>query len=419
MQITFSKKQADVITAPFTHTLEVNEGTPRSGKTLSFHFRYARYLVETRDDNHLVIAYNQEQAYRLFYEGDGTGLKYIFSKNGILKQDEQGRYLEITTPKGIRRVFFRGGGKSNDVGAITGMSYGSVVFMEINLLNMGVIQECFRRTFAAKDRLHLADLNPPSPQHPIIKQVFEVQDTKITHWTPDDNPILTDKRKKELKETLSKSDYLYRRDWLGQRVMPQGVIYAAFDTTKNVLPAIVGDPIEMFYSADGGQSDATSCSCYLVTRHEGKYKLLRLASYYHSGAESKEVKAMSIYAREIKAFMGWCKNKFGYHHSEFFIDPACKSLREELELIGVHNSKADNNSKDRPGGIEIGIERAQTIIQELLFFLVDTDKYDHYSFLQEIGMYVRLDNGKPIDKYNHTLDEFRYATNYFYKKYIK
>lgn len=33
-------------------------------------------------------------------------------------------------------------------------------------------------------------------------------------------------------------------------------------------------------------------------------------------------------------------------------------------------------------------------------------------------MYVRNDNGLPVDKYNHALDEARYGNNYFYKTYI-
>ena len=71
--MTFSDKQSSFITAPFEHTLEVLEGTPRSGKTTASHFRYARYLLETEDTNHLIVAFNQEQAYRLMIDGDGTG----------------------------------------------------------------------------------------------------------------------------------------------------------------------------------------------------------------------------------------------------------------------------------------------------------------------------------------------------------
>lgn len=426
MKIVYSPKQREVITAPFTHTLEVNEGTPRSGKTTAGHFRYALYLTLTPDENHLITAYNQEQAYRLFVDGDGTGLKHIFGDLSKVKHDELGDHLEIHTPSGIKKVYYKGGGKVDSVKAITGMSLGSVVFCEINLLHMDMIQECFRRTFAARMRYHLADLNPPAPNHPVIEKVFDVQNTKWRHWTIHDNPILTKERKQEIFETLSKNPYLLQRDWQGKRVMPDGVIYGMFDMDKHIKPALLGEPYEMFFTADGGQSDATSCSCNIVTRwtdEEGvtKFRLNRMANYYHSGKETGQVKAMSVYAKEIQEFVKWCTEKFQMRYTEFFVDPACKSLREELRLIGIPTSGADNNSKDVKGtakGIEVGIERAQNSLTNKQFFLVENEKHGHYHFIKEVGMYARDEHGKPIDDFNHALDEFRYSNNYFYKRYV-
>lgn len=420
--ITFSPKQAEFIKAPFNHTLEVNEGTPRSGKTTGGHFRYSLYLTLSPDENHLISAYNQEQAYRLFIDGDGTGLKHIFGDLARTRHDDLGDYLEIHTPKGIKKVYYKGGGKADSVKAITGMSLGSVVFCEINLLHMDFIQECFRRTFAAKMRYHLADLNPPAPNHPVISEVFDVQNTKLRHWTIHDNPILTDERKQEIYDVLKKNPYLYARDWEGKRVMPEGVIYSMFDMNKHLKPTLMGEPYEMFFVADGGQSDATSVSCNIVTLYNGKFRLNRVANYYHSGKETGQIKAMSTYAKEIKnKFIKWCTEKFQMRYTEFMVDPACRSLREELHLIGVDTSKADNNShdiKEGKKGLEVGIERTQNLLTEEQFFLIDNDEYDHYDFIKEIGMYCRDDNGKPIDDFNHAMDEWRYSVNYFYRRYI-
>ncbi|HEM5979229.1 TPA: PBSX family phage terminase large subunit [Streptococcus suis] len=421
-----SSKQKDIIRRPFNYELEVNEGTPRSGKTTAGHFRYARYLIQSEDENHLIAAYNQEQAYRLFIDGDGTGLMHIFDGNCQIKHDERGDHLLIDTPKGQKRVYYKGGGKVNSVGAITGMSLGSVVFCEINLLHMDFIQEAFRRTWAAKLRYHLADLNPPAPQHPVIKDVFDVQNTRWTHWTMDDNPILSEERKQSIINGLRKNPYLYKRDVLGQRVMPQGVIYGLFDLEKNVKEALIGEPIEMYFTGDGGQSDATSMACNIVTRvrEDGKVKfhLNRVAHYYHSGADTGQVKAMSTYARELKAFIYWCVKKYQLRYSDVFIDPACKALREELHAIGILTTGAPNNAHDvssKAKGIEVGIERGQTLISDGDFYLVNhkEEEYDHYHFLKELGLYSRDDKGKPIDANNHAMDEFRYSVNVFVGRY--
>ena len=420
LKIKFSNKQADIIRRPFNYELEVNEGTPRSGKTTAGHFRYARYLIESPDENHLIAAYNQEQAYRLFIDGDGTGLMHIFDGACKIKHDEHGDHLLIDTPNGTKRVYYKGGGKVNSVGAITGMSLGSVVFCEINLLNMDFIQEAFRRTWAAKLRYHLADLNPPAPQHPVIKDVFDVQNTRWTHWTMDDNPILSEERKRSIIQSTKKNPYLYKRDILGQRVMPQGVIYGLFDLEKNIKDSLVGEPIEMYFTGDGGQSDATSMACNIVTKT--LFRLNRVAHYYHSGAETGQVKAMSTYAVELKAFIQWCVSKYQMRYTDVWIDPACRSLREELHKLGIQTRGALNNAHDvssKAKGIEVGIERGQNIISSGQFLLINhqEEEYDHYYFLKEIGLYSRDDNGRPIDKDNHAMDEFRYSVNVFYKRY--
>lgn len=424
--ITFSPKQKQLINFPFDVTLEVSEGTPRSSKTTAGVFRFAKQVIRSRDENHLVGGYNQEQAYRLFMECDGFGLIHIFGDYGKIKHNEDGDHLEVHTPNGIKRIFYKGGGKADSKKAITGMSLGSVAFCEIDLLHMDFIQECFRRTYASKDRYHLADLNPPAPNHPIIKEVFEVQKTRWTHWRIDDNPIISEKRKKEIHDTLIKNPYLFKRDWLGERVIPTGVIYSMFDMAKNIKQKMTGEKIELYFSADGGQSDATSCSCNIITKHKDKpfnFRLNRVAHYYHSGKDTGQVKAMSVYAREIKDFIMWCQEKYDMHRSDVYVDPACKSLREELHLLGINTSPADNNridAKKKGGGIEVGIERMQNAMENEQFVLIEqaNSKYDHYHFIKEIGMYCRDDNGKPIDDFNHAMDCARYSTNHFYRDYV-
>lgn len=422
MAVVFSDKQKLSIRQPFNYTLDVLEGTPRSGKTTAGVFRFAYFLTISEDENHLIVAYNQEQAYRLFVECDGMGLMHIFGKLCTHKHDQNGAHLQIHTPKGIKRVYYKGGGKSDSHKPIQGMSLGSVIFCEINLLHMNMIQECFRRTFASKNRWHLADLNPPSPNHPVIEDVFDVQKTRWLHWTINDNPIITDERKAEIFDTLSKNDYLLQRDWFGKRVMPEGVIYGVFSLQDNVRDTLIGEPYEMYFVADGGQGDATSVSCNIVTRKDDKFILNRVAHYYHSGNQSGQVKAMSVYASEIKPFVDACVERFEMRYTEFFVDPATRSLREELHLVGIQTKGADNNRSDVKGsskGIEVGIERAQNVITNKQFYLVNgVDSKDHYHFIKELGMYVRDSNGSPIDDWNHAMDEFRYSVNYFYRRYI-
>lgn len=109
--IEWGTKQRNLILAPFDHTLDWLEGTPRSGKTTAGIMRYARHLIRARDSIHLVTAYSAEQAYRLIMDGDGFGLMHVFKGACRVSHDDSGAHLLIHLPDGDKKVYWNGGGK--------------------------------------------------------------------------------------------------------------------------------------------------------------------------------------------------------------------------------------------------------------------------------------------------------------------
>lgn len=418
--IQYSEKQLQLISSPFNHTLDWLEGTPRSGKTTAGIHRYARNLITSHDENHLVTAYSAEQAYRLIMEGDGLGLMHVFKGRCHTAHDDSGAHLVVNINGSTKKIYWKGGGKADSYKSIQGMSLGSVYFCELPLLHNDMVQECLRRTWAAHDRWHIADMNPPTPHHPCITQVLDIQDCNYTHWTCADNPRLTPQRLKEIEEACSKSPFLYKRDWLGIRTIPEGVIYWMFDEQKMILNKVPNDvdPVEMLFFGDGGTTDATSIGCYIVGRNnKGRHMLFRVGNWYYDGGQ----KAMSTQAKEIcGTFIPYMRSKYGMREEDIFIDPACKALRLEFEKLGYDTRRADNNSRDIKGntkGLKCGIEMLQSGIADGRFFLVDDDKYDVTPWLKEVGLYCVDQHGNPVDAYNHAMDETRYAYNYFAKNY--
>lgn len=416
-----------MISLPFNRTLDWLEGTPRSGKTTAGTARFAAHLVASLDTNHLVVGYSSEQAFRLIMDGDGMGLMHIFEGCCRPSHDDRGAHLLVHLPDGDRRVYWKGGGKADSHKAITGMSLGSVYFCEINLLHDSMIQECFRRTYAAKDRWHIADLNPPSPADPVIKNVLEVQDCRFLHWRCEDNPVLTPKRLAEIEASCKKSPFLYKRDWLGERVIPEGVIYWMFDPEKHIVENLPLNfvPTLAFVTGDGGTTDATSIGFYiagfmgtgLYSNGPKNYRLYRVGNWYYDGGQL----AMSDQAKRICGeFLPYMRNKYKIRESDIFIDPACKALRLEIEKFGLQTSGADNNGHDVRGGTKglmCGVEMLQSSIQNDRFFLVDDPVYGVEPYVKEVGLYCIGTNGQPVDAYNHAQDEVRYAHNYFAKTY--
>lgn len=101
-----SEKQADFILAPFVHTLDVAEGTPRSGKTTACVLRYWSFLNISPDSSHLIVAATQTQAFRLAMDADGNGLLHLF-QNPVIKHDDYGDYLEALADSGPKKSITR------------------------------------------------------------------------------------------------------------------------------------------------------------------------------------------------------------------------------------------------------------------------------------------------------------------------
>ena len=424
--IEWSEKQRGLIMAPYDHTLDWCEGTPRSGKTTAGTMRFARHLIRCRDNIHLVTAYSAEQAYRLIMDGDGMGLLHIFKGSCRTSHDDSGAHLLVRLPDREVKVYWKGGGKADSHKAITGMSLGSVYFCEINLLHDSMVQECFRRTYAAKDRWHIADLNPPSPADPCIKQVLNIQDCRFVHWTCADNPVLTPERLAEIEAACKKSPFLYKRDWLGERVIPEGVIYWMFNPERHIVNSIPAGftPVEAFAAGDGGTTDATSIGFYIAgymgeryAPGPKEYKLYRVGCWRYDGGQM----AMSDQARHIVGdFLPYMRQKYRMRESGVYIDPACKALRLEIEKLGVMTSGADNNAHDVKNGakgLKVGVEMLQSAINDGRFYLVEDARYGTESYVKEAGLYCADEHGNPVDAYNHTMDETRYAMNHFLKSY--
>ena len=424
--ITWGAKQRTIIMAPYDHALDWLEGTPRSGKTTAGTMRFARHLIRSRDTNHLVTAYSAEQAYRLIMDGDGMGLLHIFRGHCRTSHDDSGAHLLVKLPDGERKVYWKGGGKADSHKSITGMSLGSVYFCEINLLHDTMIQECLRRTYAAKDRWHIADLNPPSPGDPVLKNVLAIQDCRFLHWRCADNPILTPERLKEIEAACKKSPFLYKRDWLGERTIPEGVIYWMFDPSRHIVDKIPDgfNVTEAFVAGDGGTTDATSIGFYLAgfmgdryAPGPKEYRLYCVGNWYYDGAHM----AMSDQARHICGeFLPYMRQKWRTRENGIYIDPACKALRLEIEKFGCMTYGADNNAHDIRGtskGIKVGIEMLQSAIQDGRFYLIEDERYGTEPFVKEAGLYCVNDRGEPVDAYNHVLDQTRYAHTHFAKTY--
>jgi hypothetical protein len=131
--------------------------------------------------------------------------------------------------------------------------------------------------------------------------------------------------------------------------------------------------------------------------------------------------AMSDQAKHICGeFLPYMRNKYRMRETDIYIDPACKALRLEIEKFGLNTSGADNNAHDVKGGskgLKVGVEMLQSAMNDGRFFLVEDEKFGTAPFVKEVGLYCADEKGAPVDAYNHSMDEVRYAHNHFAKTY--
>ena len=116
----------------------------------------------------------------------------------------------------------------------------------------------------------------------------------------------------------------------------------------------------------------------------------------------------------------YMRKKYRIRENAVYIDPACKALRLEIEKFGILTSGADNNAHDVKGaskGLKVGVEMLQSAINDGRFYLVEDERFGTEPFMKEAGLYCVDGNGNPVDAYNHSMDEARYAFNHFAKTY--
>lgn len=236
----FSDKHKNYIKNALKNSLNVAEGAIRSGKTIDHCIISALYLETCEDRIHLASGSSQPNAKLNIGECNGFGLEHIFRgrcKWGKFKDNEA---LFIKTQTGEKIVIFVGGGKADSYKKILGNSYGLWIATEINEhydsenSRESFIKVAMGRQLAAKKPLILWDLNPNTPKHPIYENYIDKWlgnypgGYQYQLFTIYDNATLTEERRKEIEQKYEIGSVWYRRDILGQRVRPEGIVFTDF-----------------------------------------------------------------------------------------------------------------------------------------------------------------------------------------------
>lgn len=428
-------------------------GGVRSGKTQANAFKLANMFAkpEMNGNRHAIFGYTYSVIQRIALQGNGTLLE-ILPHATVSRMDSESQKLIVPSLvypfTDTSEVFLIPINSKKAYGNILGLSLNVVWLMELGqLLNYAdIVGEVVNRTLASKTPYLLSDCNPfINPAINKLVKMFSGSDEiersqrfyKYSHWSivNGTNPSITPTMLQEIILSYSSDPYLLRSKVYGEWLKPSGTILNAFSREKNVVGELPTDIINpsLYFVIDEGYSDANIVSCWLSYHSTDtmQQEALLVAEAYHKvdvkttiPRQSVGVMTPSQFTTAILEFAEQATRKLQRYYGklmqvQMIIDPSCKGLKNELDMIlsagsipytllknfGVYPRNADNGSKlSRKIGREEAIEeqyrrlnkmfetRRFKILNSDMFGLLDdgTPAYSTEPNIQECETFVRI-----------------------------
>lgn len=226
-----------------TGYLQVWEGAVRSSKTVVALIAFSRY-----------VRASVERAFLISGRTIGTiEQNCILGEFGLLNLIPGSSYRRVGEKRAVefrilhggqivtKRIIVHGASNIRDFMALRGNSYGGWFADEINMHDREFVVEALKRTVASKDRRHFWTLNPGGPKDWIYTEYLDRFDAMSEeerdqiggyhwwHFTPHDNPAMTETMLAALELQYPKGSMFYDRYVLGLRAVAEGLVFPFFD----------------------------------------------------------------------------------------------------------------------------------------------------------------------------------------------
>lgn len=299
-----------------TGYLSVWEGAVRSSKTVIALMAFTVYVRSSPERRFLISGRTVgsiEQNCILNEFGllnliPGADYKKVGEKRAVIfSVENKGRVVKKT-------IIVQGASTIKDFMALRGQSYGGWFADEINMHDREFVVEALKRTAASKDRRHFWTLNPGGPKDWIYKDYLDRYDAmdadqrKVLggyhwwHFTPQDNPAMTESMIAALELQYPKGSVFYDRYVLGLRAIAEGLVYPFFDDSCIALPP---ETVKVRYaSIDFGTVHPTAMGWYGRDSHTGIwYKVREWVATPDESARMTTAEYMDVFER-ITAELG-------------------------------------------------------------------------------------------------------------------
>ena len=362
------------------------DGSVRSGKTLSIGYGFTRWMVSCFDGptNFLLAAPTLTQVREVMFEAmyeacDFWGIPYV-----PYRSDR--KHAQV----GPFKVYGFSADSKNDQRRVRGLTLGGAWLDEAS-----DIQEEFLDTVVERcslgERKIVISTNPKGPYHWLKLRFIDQrsEDVKRIAWRLEDNPYGVDAEYIEtLKRTLQGATL--RRDVYGEWTAESGLVYPNF--TPNAPP--LGEPAEYHLAMDFASSSVSHA--LLVGVWPGGRQAWVVDEWRWDGRVRGEL-TPDEQARRIRVWLD------GVQPKRVFVDPAASHMRVALSRVGLAAVAAENE-------VLAGIYAVQAWLAEERLGVsprcVET--------VRELGGYAwdpkAMETGedKPVKANDHACDALRY-----------
>lgn len=289
-------------------------------------------------------------------------------------------------------IWLEGADNEKAENKIRGMTLAGVYFDEMTLIPSGFYYMALSRLSVHGAKL-IATTNPDSPANYVYTDIVANPkiDKNIVKFKIEDNPFLDPEYVQNLKTEYT--GVFYRRYFLGEWVVAEGLVYPMFNEQDNVVKTVERNYVEYCVSMDYGIQNPTAMLLW-GRAADGWYLV---DEYYHSGRTTNDQRTDEQYYAELQRLAA------GRRLSCVIIDPSASSFIALVYQKGqISVRKADN-------AVLEGIQHVASALTRKDILINDCCK----NTIREFGLYSwdnkTLSGHDTVVKENdHTMDAVRY-----------
>ena len=320
---------------------------------------------------------------------------YYAKKRYTLRWRSSKQILEVRRGRKVNYFEVFGGRDESSFALIHGRTLAGVLLDEVVLMPESFVEQALARCSVEGSRAWFS-CNPGPPSHWFKENWIdrrEEHNALRLHFTLDDNPSLSEKKKEQYRRDFT--GVFYDRYVLGLWVAAEGLVYPMFSKKFHVLKEPVETDGAYYVSSDYGIQNP---NVWLLWRKEkGKKRWICLKEDYYSGRDERRQLTDGELVDRLDEMLG------GIKVERVIIDPSAASMISQLRRRGYNTRKADNT-------VSLGVPDVGTILQEGNIAFMPCCK----NTIKEFGAYFWDENAAnrgedaPLKENDHAMDAVRY-----------